>query len=100
MTMNQTLLALGIPAIVIIAFFLGFRGEGRFSFITKFFKASAEGRNPQPVKVPSGASIEGAEAHGNIKAHAVGEGGASVKSVKAKGDVTAISEPGGEPPKT
>lgn len=99
--MNDTLLALGILALVVIAFFAVFRGRGSFRIKTKFGEASAEGENPPPpAKVAAGVSIDGAEAGRNLTAHSASEGGVGLKGVKAKGDLSATHEPGVPRPKS
>lgn len=100
MHMNETLLALGIVALVIVIFFSVFRGRGKFKIKTKFGEASAEGENPPPpAKVAAGVSIDGAEAGRNLTAHSASEGGVGLKGVKAKGDLSATHEPGAPRPK-
>jgi hypothetical protein len=95
MTTNQTfLIALGILALLIVCFFLVFRGQGKFKIKTKLGEANAEGENPPPpAKVVAGVSLKGAEAGRNLTAESMSEGGVGLEAVKAGGDLKATHKP-------
>ena len=99
--MTASVIALGIVALLLIAFFAVFRGRGKFSLKTMFGTVKAEGENPTPPKnVPGGVKISGAEAGRDITALSKGEGGVELDKVKAKGNIDATHTPGDSPPKT
>ena len=97
---TASLIALGIVALLLIAFFAVFRGKGKFSLKTMFGTVKAEGENPLPPKnVPGGVKITGAEAGRDITARSSSEGGVELERVKAKGNIDARHTPGASPPK-
>jgi len=95
------LIALGILALVAIAFFAVFRGKGKVQLKGPGgVSLRAEGANPsQASAVPVGVRIKDAEAGQNVQAHATGSGGVDLEKVKAKGSISASSAPGASPPK-
>jgi hypothetical protein len=99
---TASVIALGILALVAIAFLAVFRGKGSIDFKGLFgTRLKAKGENPSPpAAVPSGIKIEDAEAGQNLRAHSTGPGGVQLTHVKAKtGDIDATSSPGsGQPP--
>ena len=98
---TASLIALGIFALVILAFFAVFRGRGKFRLKTKFGEARAEGENPPPpTTVAAGVKIKDADAGRDLTAHSSGAGGVDLEKVKAKGGITATHTPGDSPPKT
>ena len=96
------LIALGILALVAIAFFAVFRGKGNIQMKGPGgVSLKAEGENPPPpAAVPAGVKIKDAEAGRDLCAHSTGPGGVDLEKVKAKGDIDATSTPGNPPPKT
>ena len=98
--LTASLVALGIVALLLIAFFAVFRGKGKFSVKTGLVTVKAEGENPLPPKnVASGVKITGAEAGRDMTAISTGEGGVEMDKVKAKGNIDARHTPGASPPK-
>jgi hypothetical protein len=99
--MNTTtvlLLALGLLALLAIAFFAVFRGKGKLSVKSRLGELRAEGENPPPPgAVAAGVKVSG-EAGRDIRARSTSEGGVDV-SAKAKGGIEATHEPGQPPPK-
>lgn len=94
------LVALGIMAVLVIAFFTKFLGRGKFRIKTKFGEVSAEGENPSPpATVAAGVRIKDAEAGGNLRAQNAGTGGVDLEKIKVKGDIDATHSPGNPPPK-
>ena len=87
------LIALGILALLAIAFFAVFRGRGKLSLKSPLGSLKAEGENPPPPgAVPSGVKIKDGEAGGSIRAQSDGPGGVDLEKVKAnKGDIIATS---------
>ena len=97
---EATLIGLGVLAILVIVFFLIFRGEGEFSLNTILGRVKAKGKNPPPpANVAGGVKIKDADAGRNLTAHNTGAGGVDLEKVKAKGDITATNTPGAPPPK-
>jgi hypothetical protein len=97
---NTTLLiAVGILALLVIAFFAVFRGKGKFSLKTKLGEVKAEGENPPPpTSVAPGVHIKDAEAGRDIRAHSSGSGGVDLEKVKAHdGTIEATHAPGDSP---
>lgn len=85
------LTALGILALLAIAFFAVFRGKGKLRVKSPLGSLNAEGENPPPATmVPGGVKIRDAEAGGNLQAESRGPGGVDLEKVKAKGDITAF----------
>ena len=50
-TQTATLIALGIAALLVLAFFAAFRYRGKFSIKTKLGEVTAEGENTPPAAV-------------------------------------------------
>jgi hypothetical protein len=84
---TASLIGLGIIALVIVGFFVVFRGKGKFSLKTRFGEATAEGENPVPPSaIPSGVKIKEAEAGRDVRASS-SQGGLDMEKIKAKRDI-------------
>lgn len=98
--MNNTtalVIALGILALVVVAFFAVFRGKGKFSIKSKLGEASAEGENP--TVVAAGVKIGSARAGETLRAHSSAVGGVELGQAEAK-NIDATHAPGHSPPKS
>lgn len=90
-----------ILALLIVFFFIRFKGKGKFTIKTKLGEANAEGENESsPTAVPAGVSIKDGEAGRDVQAHSRGAGGVSLERVKAKQSLSASHLPDSHPPKT
>jgi hypothetical protein len=94
-------IALGILALVAVAFVAVFRGRGKIDMKGPGgVSLRAEGENPAPPSaVPSGVRIKDAEAGQNLRAQSTGPGGVDLEKVKAKGNIDAANSPGTLGPK-
>lgn len=98
-TKTISLIALGILALVVIAFFAVFRGRGTVQLKGLGVDLNAKGENPPPpAAVPAGVKIKDTEAGRDLIAHSTGPGGVDLEKVKAKGDIEAKSTQAGLPP--
>ena len=93
---TAALIALGVLALVLIAFFAVFRSKGRFKAEGLGVKVQAEGENAPPAGAGTsapGVRIKNVEAGGNVRAEDHTGRGVDVEGAKAiRGDVTATSE--------
>jgi hypothetical protein len=94
------LIALGILALLTVAFFAVFRGRGKFQIESKLGNLKAEGEKPPPPStLPAGVKLSKVEAGGGIVAHSTSAGGIDAEGVKARTDIRATHSPTEPPPK-
>ena len=95
---TAALIALGILALVFIAFFAVFRSKGKGKIKGPFGTSlEVEGAN-EPAAQP-GVRVKDAQAGGNIRAQDSAGHGVDAEKLKAKGDIDlSTSGPGGTPP--
>jgi hypothetical protein len=97
-----------VCALLVLAFFAVFRGEGglsiEFNWLKKILKINAKGKNPAPTSTaptataaPTGVKMEEIEAGGDIDAQS--NAGVEMKKAKAGGDIHATSSAQTPPPK-
>ena len=87
---------LALVVLAVLAYF--YRGSIRASLLGLKFEAKSDKPDPPPTP-KAGASIQDAQARGNIRADDRTGRGAEVKGAKAGGDITASSAPPESPPK-
>ena len=75
-----------------------YRGTIKVKWLGMTFEAKSDKPDPPPTP-KAGASIQDAQARGNIRADDRTGRGAEVKGAKAGGDITASSAPPESPPK-